>query len=182
MTIDPMAALSAVTDRASSALGIDQAASQEMASAAKNAPEAPIAHPPDADKGARADLFDYSAKKLNQPPAIDTLSSKSQANYLSNPAALGEKVLQQMEGLHQRSLAYNQQLQGTGSTGAPTISAGGETMAGPASKDVAGSSNAWQTTEYSSLKLMFDYAAETKLISMTSSQFVSAINTLLKGQ
>lgn len=173
MTIDPMAAVGTVSEPAGSA-----ASTETPASGASH--EAPIADPNGAAPEATMDLIDYSAKQPSQPPAIETLAPEGQAKYLSNPSALGEKVLEQIEGLHQRSLDYQKRFGEAAS--ADSASTADRPLAGPAAQDVAGSAKATETSPYDGLKLMFDYAAETRMISMTSSQFVSAINTLLKGQ
>ena len=136
---------------------------------------------PTAEQATKVDLFDYAAKQQNKPPAIDTLAPESKANYLSNPSALGEKVLQQMEKLHERSMDYHHQFSERSSTVTST-SAGDNVMAGPASQHVAGTAQPAELSPYTGLKLMFDYAVETTMISKTSSQFVSSVNTLIKGQ
>ncbi len=169
MTIDPMAAISTVAEPAgTAAAGADQAAPPKAP-----APSASL-EANGAGQDATMDLVDYGAKQPSQPPAIETLAPEGQAKYLSNPSALGEKVLEQIEGLHQRSLDYQKRFGEAASAD--------ETLAGPAAGDVAGSAKPAETSPYGGLKLMFDYAAETRMISMTSSQFVSAVNTLLKGQ
>ncbi|MGI9510408.1 MAG: hypothetical protein ACR2QJ_13805, partial [Geminicoccaceae bacterium] len=118
----------------------------------------------------------------NKPPAIDTLQPEGQAKFLANPAVLGEKVLQRLESLHQRSIDYKSQLRAGTSTNA--LSAGGSdgAMSGPAAQHVAGSANPSTSGDMSSFALMFDYAIETSMISSSSSQFVSGVNTLMKGQ
>ncbi|MEZ5932780.1 MAG: hypothetical protein R3F54_12625 [Alphaproteobacteria bacterium] len=179
MTIDPMAAVSSVTGSPAA----DAGAVTSGAAASPTQPVSQVQAPAEvsaADQGAKMDLFDYSARHRNAPPAIDTLQPESKADYLANPAALGEKVLQRMETLHQRSVDYHHQLQ----TGPAPAAAGSEgTMAGPASAHVAGSAKTATTDPtYAGLMQMFDYAVETKMVSMASSQFVSAVNTLMKGQ
>ncbi|MDH3660596.1 MAG: hypothetical protein OEU92_11320 [Alphaproteobacteria bacterium] len=174
MTIDPMAAVTSATGGvASPAAGVDPAASASATSPQQIGTQARVA-----DQDAKTDLFDYASQQQNKPPAIDTLQPESRANYLSNPAALGEKVLERMESLHQRSVDYHNQL-GAG----PSSAAGGDSaMSGPAAGKVAGSAEPSQGNGYSGLKLVFDYAIETTMISNGSSQFVSSVNTLMRGQ
>ncbi|MGI9490610.1 MAG: hypothetical protein ACR2RF_32890 [Geminicoccaceae bacterium] len=174
MTIDPTAAVTSATSGVGSpAVSADPAASATSASGMETA----------ADQSAKADLFDYTSQHQNKPPAIDTLQPESKANYLSNPAALGEKVLERMEGLHQRSLEFKENFRVGGSASAAGIAGGGEsTMSGPASTHVAGTAEASPTKALSGLQLMFDYAIETTMISNSSSQFVSSVNTLMRGQ
>ncbi len=185
MTIDPMAALTSVTDSAaSSALGAETVASP-AASASTNAASsaaAGTAQSPAAEQAVRVDLFDYAADQQAKPPAIDTLAPESKAKYLANPSALGEKVLQQMEKLHERSMDYHTQFGERAAAPAETGAADSGVMAGPASQNVAGTAAPSPSNPYTGLKLMFDYAVETTMISKTSSQFVSSVNTLIKGQ
>ena len=171
MTIDPTAAVTSATSGVGSpAASADPAASATSASGLEDA----------ADQSAKADLFDYTSQHQNKPPAIDTLRPEGKANYLSNPAALGEKVLERMEGLHQRSLEFKQNLREGGGISA---AGGGEgPMSGPASTHVAGTAKQSPTQALSGLQLMFDYAIETTMISNSSSQFVSSVNTLMRGQ
>ncbi len=179
MTIDPTAAVTSATSGVGSpAVSADPAASVTSTTGTQNAPSIHVA-----DQGAKVDLFDYMAEHQNKPPAIDTLQPEGQAKYLSNPTALGEKVLERMEGLHQRSLEFKANFReggGTSSAGAAGSSA--STMAGPASNDVAGTAQPTQTDGLNGLQLMFDYAIETTIISNSSSQFVSSVNTLMRGQ
>lgn len=179
MTIDPMAAVTSATSSTGSDAAGKAAATSQTSTATQQAGAA--------EQGARVDLFDYAAEHQNRPPAIDTLQPEGKAKYLSNPAVLGEKVLQRMETLHQRSLDYHNQLNsGQLQSGQATTTTEGSSnvMAGPAGTHVAGSAKASETTgaDYAGLKQMFDYATETKMVSMASSQFVSAVNTLMKGQ
>lgn len=186
MTIDPMAAVTSVTDSVGSkALATETAASPAAsANAASNAAASPqgAVQAPTAEQATKVDLFDYAAKQQNKPPAIDTLAPESKAKYLSNPSALGEKVLQQMEKLHERSMDYHHQFSERATASTQTPSAGESVMAGPASQHVAGTATSVSSNPYTGLKLMFDYAVETTMISKTSSQFVSSVNTLIKGQ
>ena len=177
MTIDPMAAVTSATSSAGSlAAGADPAAST---SATANTQTATATQP--TGQAAEMDLFDYTAKQQNKAPAIDTLQPESKAKYLANPAALGEKVLQRMEGLHQRSLDYQDAFRSgaTSSTDAGWAGGGDPAMAGPASGNVAGTA---APNSFSGLKLAFDYAIETTLISNSSSRFTTAVNTLMRGQ
>lgn len=194
MTIDPMAAVTSVTSGAGSAAAGADPVTSTTATPSAAAPtgqtgaQAPAPGQGAVEQGARADLFDYTAKQQSAPPAIETLKPEAQAKYLSNPTALGEKVLERMEGLHQRSIDYHNQVQdvsngaqGTMSSAGPAGSSEG-TMSGPATEHVAGSATSAQPNGYSGLKMMFDYAIESTMISKSSSQFVSSVNTLLKGQ
>lgn len=179
MTIDPMAVVTSATESTGqSVVATDAVASPATSTNAANGP----ASPPAAEQAVRVDLFDYAAKQQNKPPAIDTLAPESKANYLANPSALGEKVLQRMESLHQRSMNYHQQI--SEHAASPTAGSAAETsvMGGPASQHVAGTAVPSASKPYTGLKLMFDYAIETTMISKTSSQFVSSVNTLIKGQ
>ena len=175
MTIDPTAAVTSATSSvASPAVSADPAASATSASNTENAAGIRAV-----DHGAKVDLLDYTSQHQNKPPAIDTLQPEGKAKYLSNPAALGEKVLERMEGLHQRSLEFKENFREGGSAS----SVGGEsTMSGPASNHVAGTAETSPTKALSGLQLMFDYAIETTMISNSSSQFVSSVNTLMRGQ
>ncbi len=180
MTIDPMAAVTSVTSGVGSpAVSADPAASATSATETQHA-----ANVRGADQGAEVDLFDYTSQHQNKPPAIDTLAPESKAKYLSNPAALGEKVLERMEGLHQRSLEFKEHVrEGAGGASSAGAAGGGEsTMSGPASSHVAGTAQPASTKALSGLQLMFDYAIETTMISNSSSQFVSSVNTLMRGQ
>ena len=179
MTIDPMAALTSVTESAgSSALGAEtMPAPTTSAHAASTAAQGPAA-----EQAVRVDLFDYVNEQQSKPPAIDTLAPESKANYLANPSALGEKVLQQMEKLHERSMDYHHQFSERAASPAVAGVADSSAMAGPASQHVAGTAAPSPSNPYTGLKLMFDYAVETTMISKTSSQFVSSVNTLIKGQ
>ena len=178
MTIDPIAALTTLTSGAgSSAAGADPAASVNAASSQQDGTGSRAA-----DQSAKVDLFDYTSQHQNRPPAIDTLAPESKAKYLSNPAALGEKVLQGMEGLHQRSLDYHNRFQVEMSSPTTSPATGEGVMAGPAASDVAGSAKPTSANPFSGLKVMFDYAVETTMVSNSSSQFVSSVNTLMRGQ
>ncbi|MEM8948510.1 MAG: hypothetical protein AAGA21_02920 [Pseudomonadota bacterium] len=181
MTIDPMAAVTAATDGVGrSAASVDTAASATTSTTgAQDTAQLRVA-----DQGAKVDVFDYSAQHQNKPPAIDTLQPDSKAKYLSNPAALGEKVLERMEGLHQRSLEFRDNMRdgGVGSLSAGAAGSSQSSMAGPASSDVAGTAQPTKTNGLSGLNLMFDYAIETTMISNCSSQFVTSVNTLMRGQ
>jgi len=180
MTIDPMAAVTTATDLAgSAAAGADPAVSSASSNAHQNTQQVRVA-----GEGTSVDLSDYTAQQQNRPPAIETLQPESQAKYLSNPQLLGEKVLERLEGLHQRSLDYRNELSGAGTASqapAPT-GQGSDVMAGPASGHVAGSANANGNDGLGYLNVMFDYALETTMISSSSAQFVSGVNTLMKGQ
>lgn len=179
MTIDPMAAVTSATSSAASpAAGADPAASATSGAGTQNATGVRVA-----DQGAKVDLFDYTAQHQNKPPAIDTLAPEGKAKYLSNPAALGDKVLERLEGLHQRSIEFNNNVrEGGSSTTAGAAGSSESTMSGPASSHVAGTAQSTPTTNFSGLQLMFDYAIETTMISNSSSQFVSSVNTLMRGQ
>jgi hypothetical protein len=182
MTIDPMAALTSVTNSAgSSALGAETIASPATSATANNT-ASNAAQSPAAEQAVRVDLFDYAADQQAKPPAIDTLAPESKAKYLANPSALGEKVLQQMENLHERSMDYHQQFSERSAAPAGVDPGANGAMAGPASQHVAGTAAPSPSNPYTGLKLMFDYAVETTMISKTSSQFVSSVNTLIKGQ
>jgi hypothetical protein len=184
MTIDPMAALTSVTDSAaSSALGAESMASPAGAAPATSANAASsAAQAPAAEQAVRVDLFDYAADQQAKPPAIDTLAPESKAKYLANPSALGEKVLQQMEKLHERSMNYHHQFDARAAAPTEGSAVDSSVMGGPASQHVAGTAEVSPSNPYTGLKLMFDYAVETTMISKTSSQFVSSVNTLIKGQ
>lgn len=175
MTIDPMAAVTTATDTVGGpAAGADPVASANSTSPHQDGTQVRVA-----DQGAKVDLYDYTSQQQQKPPAIDTLQPEGKAKYLSNPAALGEKVLQRMESLHQRSLDYHNRL-GAGESSAAGGQGGG--MSGPAADHVAGSAQPARTDSASGLKLVFDYAIETTMISNSSSQFVSSVNTLMRGQ
>ena len=176
MTIDPMAAVTSATGSAGSPAAADPAASTGSARPDHNA-----AGVQNADDGAKVDLRDYASQHQNKPPAIETLQPEGQAKYLANPAALGEKVLSRMESLHQRSLDYRNQLHAGSSPQALSAGSGEGVMSGPASQNVAGSGKT-PAGDVSNFALMFDYAIETSMISSSSSQFVSGVNTLMKGQ
>lgn len=181
MTVDPMAAVTSATGSAGSpAAGVDAASSTNTSTTAQSASQAPVAEQSAANPSSRVDLFDYTARHQNKPPMLDTLVPESRAKYLSNPAALGEKVLQRMESFHQRSMDYHNRLQGPGAAqatpGAPA------TLSGPAGQHVAGTAQPSAASGVSGLQVMFDYAIETTMISNTSSQFVSSVNTLMRGQ
>ncbi len=178
MTIDPMAAVSSATGGAASpTVGADPALSPAAAGADQSAPAVRVA-----DQGGRVDLLDYVAQDRNQPPAIETLQPESKAKYLSNPQALGEQVLQRLESLHQRSLDYRDEMSRATSSAPAPAGGGAETMAGPASGHVAGTAAPARGDNFGYLNLMFDYALETTMISSSSSQFVSGVNTLMRGQ
>ncbi|MEM7042018.1 MAG: hypothetical protein AAF543_04320 [Pseudomonadota bacterium] len=177
MTIDPMAAVTSATSGAGGlAAGADPATSNLATANTQTATAAQRT-----DQTSQMDLFDYTSKQQNKAPAIETLQPEGKAKYLSNPAALGEKVLQRMEGLHQRSLDYQDVFRngGTSSTTAGAAGGGDPAMAGPASTNVAGTA---EPNTFSGLKLAFDYAIETTLISNSSSRFTTAVNTLMRGQ
>ena len=185
MTIDPMTAVTPVTSSAgSAAAGADPVTSSTATPASQAPTQVPMA-----DQGAnKVDLFDYTAKNQNTPPVLETLKPEAQAKYYSNPTALGEKVLQRLEGLHQRSIEYHNQVQdvspgaqGTTASAGPAGSSD-STLSGPATAHVAGTATPTHPHGYSGLKMMFDYAIESTMISKSSSQFVSSVNTLLKGQ
>ncbi len=179
MTIDPMAAVTSATESTGQSLvGTESAASPAPSSNAGNA----ATSSPTAEQAVRVDLFDYAAKQQNKPPAIDTLAPESKANYLANPSALGEKVLQRIESLHQRSMNYHHQIGDQAASPTAASTAESSVMGGPASQHVAGTAVPSASKPYTGLKLMFDYAIETTMISKTSSQFVSSVNTLIKGQ
>ena len=177
MTIDPMAAVTTATSGVGSpAASADPAASMDAATSRQ------AGTGPRVDQDARVDLFDYTSQHQSKLPAIDTLAPESKANYLSNPTALGERVLQGMENLHQRSLDYRNRFQTEMSAPTTSTSSGEGVMAGPAAGDVAGSAKPTPTNPFSGLKIMFDYAVETTMVSNSSSQFVSSVNTLMRGQ
>lgn len=177
MTIDPTAAISTVTEE------VAKPAADPALSTGPAAPQQNVTQTDDTDVSVKAGLFDQaSQQQLDQPPAIETLASESKAKYLSNPQVLGEQVLQRLETLHQRSVDYHSQM--SQSAPASASNAGGEVMAGPASGQVAGTNGvqAGSGNTMNSLNLMFNYAVETTMISTSSSQFVSGVNTLMKGQ
>jgi hypothetical protein len=179
MSIDPMAAVTTTTDvTGSSAAGADLAAS----STPQNVQPGGQQNVNVADKATRVDLFDYATQQ-HRPPAIDTLAPESKAKYLANPQALGEQVLGRMESLHQRSLDYrNEMSRNSAMAQAAPSGVEGDVMAGPASNHVAGTANSNGNNSLGYLNLMFDYALETTMISSSSTQFVSGVNTLMRGQ
>ncbi|MGI9498696.1 MAG: hypothetical protein ACR2P3_01545 [Geminicoccaceae bacterium] len=179
MTIDPMAAVTSVTGSAGSpAAGADPAASPSQTSQGRAVSEVRVA-----DEGAKVDLYDYTSQHRNKPPAIDTLQPEGKANYLANPATLGEKVLQRIESLHQRSVDYHSRMHEGTSPPTSSSGSGDGVMSGPASSHVAGSAQPSSNSDgFSKFALMFDYAVETTMVSSSSSQFVSGVNTLMRGQ
>jgi hypothetical protein len=179
MTIDPMAAVTAATDgMASPAAGAVPSTTGGSAAVSHESMRAEAA-----TDGAKADLFDQAVGRQAKPPALETLQPEGEAKYLSNPAALGEQVLQRMESLHQRSMDYHNRIHQDGASSPASPAGGGEgVMGGPAAQHVAGAANPGAGKGFGELALMFDYALETTMISSSSSQFVSSVNTLMRGQ
>jgi len=175
MTIDPMAAVTTLTD-AAGPVGADaaQASIADRASIAEN----PIAATPTVEQTTQVDLVDYMASQNVKPPVIDTLTAAGKANYLAHPANLGDKVLQQMENLHQRALDHQDRLGAGGITSAPA-----DTLpSGPASAQVAAATEPEGMASMDALKQFFDYSNETTMMGTVSNQFTKTVNTLMKGQ
>lgn len=178
MTIDPMAAVTTATSSVeSSAAGTNAVTSTNATSAVQDGSELRVA-----DQDTKVDLFDYSTQQQHKAPAIDTLQPESQAKYLSNPAVLGEKVLQRMESFHQRSLDHYNLANGATAPSAAPAASGEGVMSGPAAQHVAGSATPSTPDPLHGFQLMLDYAVETTMMTTTSSQFSKNVNSLMKGQ
>lgn len=179
MTIDPMAAVTTATGGAASpAASADPAASANAASQGDGS-----AQVQSLDQNAKVDLFDYAAQQQNKPPALDTLQPESKANYLSNPAELGDQVLEKMESFHRRWQTQNDLLNGSIST-APAGVGSGDAAPGPAAANLpaSGVGAADGNTQLATLQMMFEYGFESTMISTGTSQFSKTISTLMRGQ
>lgn len=135
MTIDLTAAISSVNSSVGEASGVHPAGSgsgglvQDWTKGTRAT-----------DVAAHANLFDHALQQQVRPQAPEIQRPERKTAYLSNPAALGEQVLQRLEGLHDRSTNF--QTEPSAAVSAPTAAdAGQPVMAGPASSHVAGTAN-----------------------------------------
>lgn len=178
MTIDPTAAVAGATEHASGqTAAVDPVASPHAATNPAAAPEPAAAH-----QAEKIDFVDYMSRQETKAPDMGTLTPEGQAKHLSNPAALGEKVLEGLGALHERSSTFQQAFIEGGSAQPSADPGAGPVSKGPAAEPVAGSGDFQSTIDHKSMIDFFNHMNEATLAGNASSSFMRSFNTLMKGQ
>ncbi|MGI9491128.1 MAG: hypothetical protein ACR2QF_01740 [Geminicoccaceae bacterium] len=139
------------------------------------------------------DLFNYANQQNRTAVPLDALSAEGKAKHFANPTTLGEKVLNFLEGFHERVVengTFSQRLETAKSGQSSDASSSGPASVMPASSSsVESSASPQQQSSEDRFAHVLDVMeqagfrhTETNLVSNVGQQFSRAMSTLMRGQ